>query len=1184
VHFSGDRLAEVSNQAVDRRGRTVETAGGLEDKGNTVGVKGQARRRRRWPKVLVGLALVLVAAALWLNGPGIRWLGPKVAAHFISKAGLHGGLALEGSVVGGLVIRDVRLAGDGVLGKLTVKRATPLYRIGDLLGGRFGGLVVEDLHADLRLDATTGAKQETTRAGGSFDLGDLSATIAKFREIFLPLELRLEGISVNASKEGRPFLTIAPSRFGHRPGEPGLRIALGAITDATDRVWPQQDSLLKWGLEEVTLDRLDPLPGVSVRDLVFRLPQAGEPSAETSLRLDDSVLFIEASPGFGSLNIDLREGSLRVSELLKRFGVEIPAEATITSLALNADQVLPDPLAATGDLRILLENVTAEGWSVPELSLDLGLDAAGARLAASGNALDTGFSLTAEAAVGRDGFKLGETRGTLGVTDVSRLVAALADKVKAIDPEKPLPPSMLDGSFSLGLDNNQPSSASCDLVLKPADPKQVAPLMVKAGWNRDQPIRAEVITEGLNLNARHDLQKPGYQGEAAFDDFQYERIARWLETFRVAPGAGVRLKGEWKGSGDLTNATHRGVLDLGGLTLSRPDMPPLHATGGVDYDWPRTVSTRELVLESNGQTIAADLKLADRWLELGGLRWMDKGREMAGGTARLPVPADFANWRELLTDDALPLAVNIESQTLPLASLRDWLPAAASLDAKSTGRLSLKVAGTFAKPVVDARVELKELRSPAQPELPPADVAVSLIGRDGRLAVEGQALAPDFAPAVLTASMPFRPACWAEKPETLGDEAISARVDLPRVDISRFGSLVAAAEKISGIVTGNVEVAGTPGHPAIKGRVDLANAGIEMKDKSLPPVTTMSLGVDLNPERITLRDFKASLSSGTLQGGGFVEIRDGKPAALDFRLTGRHLPVRRDESLIVRANADLRLAGTWEAAALTGSADVVDSLFYRDIELLPIGSPFTAPSAAALPQLDAASGPAGAAMPMPFRDWKLDVRARTANPFLIRGNLATGKVVADLRVGGTLGNPLPDGDVKISDFRAALPFSTLQVKSGNVRFDPAGGFDPVLEIRGTAEPRPYRVNAYIYGKASNPQLLLTSSPPLPENEIMTLLATGTTTTGLEDPQAASSRAMQLLAEEMRRGRFAVGRQLRPLLALADRVDFSVGAADPYTSEKYSTATLAMTDRWFLSAGMGEEGGTRAFAIWRLTFR
>jgi hypothetical protein len=107
---------------------------------------------------------------------------------------------------------------------------------------------------------------------------------------------------------------------------------------------------------------------------------------------------------------------------------------------------------------------------------------------------------------------------------------------------------------------------------------------------------------------------------------------------------------------------------------------------------------------------------------------------------------------------------------------------------------------------------------------------------------------------------------------------------------------------------------------------------------------------------------------------------------------------------------------------------------------------------------------------------------------------------------------------------------------------------------------------------------------LPENEIMTLLATGTTTAGLENPQAASSRAMQLLAEELRRGRFIGGRQLRPVLGLLDRVDFSLAEADPYSSDSFSTATISLTDQWFVSAGMGAEGDSRLMGIWRISFR
>jgi autotransporter translocation and assembly factor TamB len=430
--------------------------------------------------------------------------------------------------------------------------------------------------------------------------------------------------------------------------------------------------------------------------------------------------------------------------------------------------------------------------------------------------------------------------------------------------------------------------------------------------------------------------------------------------------------------------------------------------------------------------------------------------------------------------------------------------------------------------------------------------------------------------------MPFHPAKWIGTPQSLDLESVTARADLPRLDLARFAPLVPGVTRLAGSLTGNAEVAGELAAPRIRGRIEVSNVGLMFSDANHPPVTAASAALDLTPERVTLRDLRATMAGGTLTASGTLDIVDGRPGGIDLRVKGGQLPLLRNDSMIVRADANLRLAGEIPQAAVTGDVAIVNSLFYRDIELLPIGTPFVTPSAASLPRIDAPAA-AGSALPAPFRDWPLDVRVTTRNPFLIRGNFAEGSVTGNVRIGGTLGKPAPDGEVLIHDLRAGLPFSTVNVRRGTLRFTPANGFDPVVEIRATSDPRPYRVNAYLHGRASDPQIVLTSSPPLPENEIMTLLATGTTTSGLENPATASARALQLFAEEIRRGRFAVGRQLRPLLGLLDRVDFTIAETDPYTDESFSTATVSLTDRWYLSAGMSDDGDTRVMGIWRITF-
>lgn len=1128
-------------------------------------------------------ALVLLGLLVWLNGPGIRWLGPKIAGHFMAKSGVRGGFALDGSLTGGISVRNLRLATDSSLKELRLNSATPLYRISELVSGRVDGIRLDGLHVELDLDAKSDPAKPESSEKKPFDARELGETLRTIRGKILPLAVDLTNISFSSRKDGKTFLNLAPSALRHAPGDSAIHIDLGTLTDATGRDWPSAKSVITWEPEKLYLDRIDPLPGISLRDLAVAMPVSEQPSAECELRVVDAVFLLGASPGFESLRLDLREGRLSAVEMAKRFSAEVPVGAELTSLSVNVDGVLPDPKSATGEARILLENIVSGEWKVPKLSLDAKIDAGQAAIATSGEALDSGFALNASAPISRGdgGLGIGEVKGDLKVVEVSRLVTALAEHVKAIDPAKQVPPSSLDGTFRIAMTDLKPTVAEADLALKPADPQAATGLNLSGRWEPEKPLELKAQLDGAKITATYDLKSATYSGNSTFESFRSARLDPWLAAFKAATDGAVDLSGNWIGGGDVKGAIHHGELVLGALDIRRKDSPPLQAKGSLGYRWPQEVLIKGLSATAGDQSVLLNGKLADGWLELTDLAWRERDTTFATGTAKLPVPADFSKWRDTIANDTRPLATDIDTQVLPLVTLKPWLPAAAKLDPRSTGRVKLKIAGTYANPVIDALVEAKNLRSPEQPKLPPADLSIKLAGNEGRLSVDGRMTAPDFPPAVLTASMPFLPSQWAENPGLVLTEKLSARVDLPRLDLSRFTALVPAALKIAGTVTGNVEVAGEIGKPDIKGCIDGTNLGFVAKDDGIPAVSGAGLAVTFTPQKITLENLKASVAGGTLQGGGSLTITDGKPGPLDFRITANHLPLLRNDSLIMRANADLRLAGTFERAVLTGSASVVDSLFYRDIELLPIGSPFTAPAAAALPKIDAPAK-AGSGVPEPFRNWGIDLRVRSENPFLIRGNFATGRVDMDLRVGGNFGAPSPKGEVRISDLKAELPFSTLNVKRGFVKFD--GGMDPSLEIRGTAEPRPYQVNVFVYGRASNPQLVLTSNPPLPDNEIMTLLATGTTTSGLENPQGASSRAMQLLAEELRRGRFAVGKQLRPLLGLLDRVDFSLAEADPYTSESYSTATLMLTDRWYVSAGMGAEGDSRVLGIWRISFK
>jgi len=1136
----------------------------------------------RWLRRFLLVLVLMLLGVLWMDGPGLRFLAPRIVDRYLKQAGIDGGFKVEGRLSSGLAFSDLRLGSDGALESLTVDRVIPSYNWRGLVGGKLEGLVLEGVHAQLRLGLENTEKEENP----PLDLERLTRTLRKAHEHLLPLDLEVKDLTLSATRDGIMVVNLAKSRIAHVADSAEFLLEIGRLTDGEGRELAAQDVKVSWQPERLSIPALIPFPGLGLRDFLLEMPVVGGLTLESLVDLEGAVFRLTTSPGLVSARIDLLEGRLKLAETAARFGMKMPAAATLTSLAVELEDIFPDPQAAGGTLRVLLEDLAYEEWNARELALDATLRASLATVTARGLALGTAISLDAAAPVtrGEKRFTLGEARGEFKVADLPRMLRGLSAQVAGIHGEAILPASELDGDFTIGFnDDKRPQRVVAEATVRAANPDEAANLKIDVRWTPDEPIRAEISTEGLNARATYQTEPGTYEGVAEFDEFSSARIARWLEGAGVDLGGVINLTGKWEGGGGLAEGVHRGDLSLVQGTWARQEVPAITAIGTVKYDWPGNFETRGLRVQMDEQSIVLDAALAGNLLEVRDFLWRAGDQELATGAASLPVPEDFARWREALAEDGRPIAVFLNSRELSLGLLSQWIPPLQQLDPRSTGQLQINITGTYPNPVVDAKVEIRELRSPAQPDLPPTDLVISLSGRDGRLGIEGSATAPDFPTADLQASMPFRPAAWAKDPEQLMAEPLEGNVRLPRIELSRFTTLVPAAEQLAGVLTGTVSIGGTVGAPKLQGTLDLADAGIRFRKIQIPALERINATLDLATDRIILRNLRSIVAGGTLLGEGSLVINEGALGEIDLRLRGDHLPVIRNEQFIIRANADLRLQGTLAQATLSGDIGTVDSIFHRDIQILPMGTPFTTPAAAELPRLDTRREP-GDLVPEALRGWNLDVTVRTLEPMLLRGNVANGDVTGLIRIRGTMGNPAPDGRIRLRDFRATLPFSTLTIRSGTATFTPETGFDPILELRGSAEPRPYRVNIYVFGRASDPQHILTSNPPLPENEIMTLLATGTTTEGLEDPQAAASRTLQLLIEELRRGRFRFGRQLRPLLGLLDRVDFTLAEADPFTTEAYSTATISITERWFLSAGVGETGDSRFLAIWRFSFR
>lgn len=1154
----------------------------------------QVRRpSRRWWRLLVILLPGLLLLLLWLNGPGFRWLTPPVVRHWLGKHGMACDFTVRGTLVGGFSLQHISLSGKPVLGKLSADLVSHDATLVSLLRRQPFRLTVRALHADLDLPETdvVAAGREPDPGSGipSFDPAAYQSRLAAVHGWLEWASIDVSDVQLKLNRAGRPWLHLAPSSLRHQAGTSELQLALGGLTGPDLKTWPSQQSRVTLSPNSLRIDQLSPLPELTLRgtELEFPPDSAEPPLLRTTVRWMHAEMAVAVWPSSGTARIDLNDGEIDLSRVVAGLALRQPLQGVVDSLSLDLANLLPNPRQATGSLQLAARSVVWDSFPAADtLVFDAFLDSAQLKVRADVAGLGTRASLAAACPLLRQpdgGLSLGPLSGTLDVPDVHRAWLAAMRSLPQTLPSQPIPEApeaSLAVRFAISPTPMQPHQIESQWSIDPVRRDEVAPLALDFRCTLPSGFDAILTAPNWRCEANYHAITRCYRANAAASGLDSRSIAPWLKLARFQFPDSALIDASWDGKGDLRNHTHQGVLDLRKLNWSRPGLPTAEAKSKIDYEWPVQASARGIQLATADHVLIADIAATPSQVRVSEGRWSHAGLELAKFHGVLPT-----------TDaESAPVDVTCKAGPIPLAVLQPWLAALpesakkplAAVDPSATCQLDVQVGGTISTPQLNASLDVLGLRDQLR-RVPPADLRLKLATRDATADLTGSFALAGIPPATLCAGMRFLPHAWLADPAALLREPVNAQVDLPGVPLQRLMAWMPQLSQAEGQLKGNLSAKGQLGSPAVLGNLTLQASRLAWKSADLPEVRNLSGNIEFRPGEVSLRSLHATLAAGSLDAAGAVRLTADQPPQLDFRLTGRHLPIRRDASLILRSHADLRLAGPWNRATLSGSVNVVDSLFFRDIEILPLGTPFTLPSAASLPKIDSAARQVPP-LPKPFGDWALDLRATTRNPFLIRGNIATGQIEADLRVGGTLSAPRPDGTATLSDFTAALPFSTLRVRRGIARFTPDGGFDPSLEIRGVAEPRPYRVDAYLYGRASNPQLVLTSNPPMPENEIMTLLATGTTTSGLENPAAASSRALQLFAEELRRGRTSIGKPLRPLLGLFDRVDFSLDEEDPYSGDSLSTATITLSDRWLLSAGMANEGGSRLLAIWRITFR
>jgi autotransporter translocation and assembly factor TamB len=401
---------------------------------------------------------------------------------------------------------------------------------------------------------------------------------------------------------------------------------------------------------------------------------------------------------------------------------------------------------------------------------------------------------------------------------------------------------------------------------------------------------------------------------------------------------------------------------------------------------------------------------------------------------------------------------------------------------------------------------------------------------------------------------------------------------MPRSSVNFLRQFLPGITQMDGDLALDVNINGTIAQPQLSGSGDITINMARFTNTTLPSISGFHSRLTFEGNVLQFERFNGDLAGGPFSVSGQVTFPKLTEPNLDFQVKAQSVLVARNDTLTARADADIKISGPLKAATVTGNVALTNSSLLKNIDLIPIGLP-----GRPAPQPPTERPDFSVPQP-PIRDWKFDLAVKTKDPFMIRGNLATGGAVVDLHVTGTGLHPLLQGVVRLQDVEATLPFSRLEITSGLLYFDPSDSFNPKIDLHGTSLVRDYTVHVYVYGTSLAPEALFTSEPPLPQEEIISLLATGTTRQELVGNNSVlAGRAAMLLIQQLYRKVFKKGEATKSN-SVFDKLQVDVGTVDPRTGQQTATARYKLNEKFMLIGDLQVGGDFRGMVKYLIRFK
>ncbi|QKV18761.1 translocation/assembly module TamB domain-containing protein [Oricola thermophila] len=373
--------------------------------------------------------------------------------------------------------------------------------------------------------------------------------------------------------------------------------------------------------------------------------------------------------------------------------------------------------------------------------------------------------------------------------------------------------------------------------------------------------------------------------------------------------------------------------------------------------------------------------------------------------------------------------------------------------------------------------------------------------------------------------------------------------------------------QLTGTIRADATLGGSLASPSADGLFSLSGASATDPQANLK-ITDITGLAGLRGNTISITRLTGRVGGGSLSVSGTIGLAGTLPADLDIALS--NATYSDGETIRTTLSGKLALSGPLTAGPLlSGQIDLlgteitVPETIGSEVDLLPVRH--VAPDSGTLRTLDriAAVLPktGDTTVQAPVR---LNIVVNSPNRIFVRGRGIDAELGGRVRVSGPLDNPQPVGAFNLIRGRLSILSKRLQLTEGSITL--TGSLDPMLNLEAQTSGDGILAYVGLSGRASDLSLDLSSSPELPEDEILARVLFGKSISSLSPLQIAN---LATAAASLASGGSGAG--------LSERIRQGIGVDDlDITQDKDGNigvrAGKYVQDNVYLDVEAGQSGG------------